>query len=174
METILEIHSVERMNKLKDKCQVMSVLLNRSCGYYNRIKRVIQLPLVFISSALVVVNSYFRDSEKHLREVNIGLNASNIFFIALLNNLKIVEKTENFKTKAFEFFELAHSIENEVFDNNIENEKIKSYQEKYDMVMKSTLLDEIPEHIKNKVKNEFESHHLPLILGRISPNCSET
>ncbi len=163
---------VNRLVKLKDRSEIMSILLNKSCTYYNRIKKIIGFPLNIITSGLVIVNSYFKDNDKNLREINIALNASNILLMALLNNLKITEKIENFKNKSFDFFELSHQIDSDLLINSVDSNKVISFQEKYDAIMKNLLTEDIPEHIKESVKNEYEDRHLPLILGKMSPNNS--
>ena len=172
-EVVINLKSIERLNKLKDKSEVMSLLLSKSCSYVNNIKKVFQYPLILISSALVVVNSYFKDDEmKQLKVVNVTLNASSIFLLAILNNLKIAEQLENFKCKSQEFLELCHLIDASILKEEYEVENIRQLQEKYDVLTKYTLYDSIPNSVKNKVRNEYDNHHLPLILEKISPHNS--
>lgn len=173
----IDIKTISRLTKIKERSEVMSLLLSRSNGYYNTIKKIFQYPLILITSSLVVVNSYFQKEQEHLKEINIALNASNIFLLAVLEKMKIDTKLENFSNKSFEFLELAHTIDAEMFNcsfetGNIEFSKVQNYQEKYDALMKNTLVDEIPEYLKRRIKNEYETFHLPLILGKISPNNS--
>ena len=168
-EVVINLKSIERLNKLKDKSEIMSLVLSKSCSYVNNVQKVFKYPLILISSALVVVNSYFKDDEmKQLKNINIALNASSIFLLAILNNLKIAEQLENFKNQSQLFLELCHLIDSSILKEEYDVETIRQLQEKYDVLMKYTLLDSIPNSVKNKIRNEYDNHHLPLILGKIS------
>ena len=160
--------NIVRLSKLKDKSNIMSLLLSKSCSSLNNSKNIIQYPLILISSALVVVNSYFKE-EQRIKTVNICLNASNIFLMAVLNNLKIVEKIENHKVNSQAFLELAHLIDSCINMGDTDTERTTQLQKDYDMLMKYTLTDAISESVKKKVRNEYEDYDLPLLLGKISP-----
>ena len=100
------------------------------------------------------------------------MNASSIFLLAISNNFKIAEQLENFKCKSQEFLELCHLIDASILKEEYDVETLRQLQEKYDVSTKHTLMDAIPNSVKNKIRNEYYNHHLPLILGKISPHNS--
>lgn len=165
---------MDKISSIKDRCIVMSVLLSKSTSYWNNIGKIIKYPLIMCSSGLVIVNSYFKDDEQSIRLPNVILNSLNVLLMAIMNNLNIQQKIENLNSKAQEFIELSHDIEAEIMCDSVTTEKIIMFQDKFDMIMKYTLTDAIPDSIKKEVRKGYEGKKvLPLILnGMLDPNCS--
>ena len=161
---------MNRLVKLKEKAEILNILLARSVSYWGFIKKILQFPLITSSSLLVVLNSYFKEDEEKMKLVNVVLNGTNVIIMALLNNLSITEKIENFNSKTLELVELVHSIENEMYGTN--EDKVELFQEKFDYITKNILLDAIPSSVKNKVQKEYPHHSFPLIMGFLSNNNS--
>ena len=83
-----------------------------------------------------------------------------------MNMLKIVEKAEHFKQKANDFLKLSHQLEASRSIDQLNNEKLKTLQEKYDMTINGSMIESIPEHIKKNVKTTFEGKKtIPLLIN---------
>lgn len=164
---------MDRIFKIKQKAEIMNVLISESVSYLNKLKTFFQIPLVSISSLLIVLNSYFKEGTRELKIINMTLNGSNIILMGIFNTLKITEQLENLKSKSSEFIDLIHSIENDIYSQNINYETIDIYQKKLDLIIKYTNTDAIPSFIKNKIKKKYPNINFPLVMGGdISPNVS--
>ena len=129
------------------------------------------MPLNFTSSAMVILNSYFKDDDDVKMKIpNIIVNSVNVLMMTSMNMLKVVEKAEHFKQKSNDFLELSHHLEASRSIEQLNNEKLITYQEKYDMLISSLIVESIPEHIKKVVKIMFEGHKtLPLLINGCFP-----
>jgi len=162
---------MDRLKAIKDRAEIMSVLLSKATGYWSYIDKLLKYPLIISSSGLVIINSYFSDKQEDIKIYNLIFNSINILFMAIINNLSLTSKIENYKAKSGEFYELSHEIDAEMMNNNHSNDKIVQLQQKYDMIMKYTLQESIPDKIKNNIRNKFKGKkHLPLCLnGMLNP-----
>lgn len=162
---------MQKLRILQDKSEVMSILLSKANTYFVNLERILKYPLVLSSSGLVIINSYFNEQKEEIRIYNIICNSINIFFLALLNNMGITNKIENFKAKANEFLLLSHKIDANILKNEVNDNIIINYQEIYDTILINTLTESIPENIKKNVRNLYDGKkHLPLTLnGLTSP-----
>ena len=156
-----------RKKELIDRAEVMSVLCSKTSVFWFKLKMIIQLPLIFTSSAMVILNSYFKkDHKKHMQLPNIIVNSLNVLLLTSMNMLKVVEKADHFKSKANEFLELSHQIEASRSIEQLDNEKFITLQDKYDMLIRACMVESIPEHIKRNVKKTFEGKKtVPLFIN---------
>ena len=93
----------------------------------------IKIPLIVCSSVMTAFNSSSFDSNT-MRIPNIILNSLTTLILALIGNLKFVEKQNNFHNNGLKFNRLCHKIE-DTLANDIDNitiEKIREYIEEYD------------------------------------------
>lgn len=161
-----------RLSKTKEKASILNIILNRSISHYNRIKQILQYPLITTSSLLVVLNSYYENDEEKLKLINVILNGTNVVIMAILNNLNITAKIENFNGKVQELIDLIHTIDNSLCNNDYT--KTEELIGKFDLICKNIMTDAIPSYIKNGVQKEYPYISFPLILGTtISPPPSE-
>ena len=157
---------METLNKIKDRAEVMSVLLSKSTSYWSYIDKILKYPLIISSSGLVIINSYFQDQDDDIKLYNVIFNGINVIFMAIINNLSLTSKIENLKSKSQEFYELSHEIEAVIMNDSIDNDKIIHLQQKYDMIMRYTLVEAIPDSIRNKVRDKYDGKKtVPLILN---------
>jgi hypothetical protein len=164
--------SFNRLQKIKEKASILNIILNRSISHYHRIKQILQYPLITTSSLLVVLNSYYEDDEDKMKLINVILNGTNVVIMAILNNINISCKIENFNSKIQELIEIIHIIDNALFNNDYS--RTEDLIEKFDLICRGVIVDAIPSHIKNKVRKEYPYVSFPLILGgSISPPPSE-
>ena len=163
---------MESLIKIKDRSEIMSVLLSRSTSYWSYIDKILKYPLIISSSGLVIINSYFQDQDDDIKLYNVIFNGINVLFMAIINNLALTSKIENLKNKSNEYYELSHEIEAVILNENIDNDKIIHLQQKYDMIMRYTLVEAITENIKYKVRKKFiNKKTLPLMLnGMLEPS----
>jgi hypothetical protein len=162
---------MEQIKILKDRAEVMSVLLDNSSFNWNNISNILKYPVLMVSTSLLILNTYFNEEDKSIRIPNICLNASNVLLLGIINNLDLSKKIENLKTKSLDFLELSHEIDAKILIGNITNEMVINSQIKYDEMYKGILLDAIPYFIKKGVNKKFKGKkHLPIICnGLISP-----
>ena len=162
---------MEQIKILKDRAEVMSVLLDNSAFYWNNINNILKYPVLIFSTGLLIINTYFKETDEDIKIPNITLNACNILLLGIINNLDLSKKLENLKTKALDFLELSHEIDAKILLGDITNDMVINTQAKYDEIYKNILLDAIPYFIKKAVNKKFKGKkNLPLIVnGLISP-----
>ncbi len=162
---------MEQIKIIKEKAEVMSVLLDNSAFYWNNISNTLKYPVLLISTGLLIINTYFKDTDKNIQIPNICLNASNILLLGIINNLDLTKKVENFKTKSLDFLEFSHEIDGKLLIGDITNEMVISSQAKYDELYKNILLDAIPYIIKIRVHHKYKNFKsLPsLVNGMLLP-----
>ena len=162
---------MEQIKILKDRAEVMSVLLDNSSFYWNNINNILKYPVLLVSTSLLIINTYFNEDEKSIRIPNICLNASNVLLLGIINNLDLSKKIDNLKTKSLDFLELSHEIDAKILIGSITNDMVINTQAKYDEIYKNIMIDAIPYFIKKGVNKKFKGKkHLPLICnGLINP-----
>ena len=116
----------ELVDKYSDFCYCMSHLCNRTSNYYNRIKQIIEIPLIFTSSTLAILNSSMREGEA-LRIFNIVINTITAILINVQSRLKISEVSASCKELAIRFDKLQAEIEKSRMFNDISQDKINSF-----------------------------------------------
>ncbi len=159
-------------NDLKDKSELMYILCQKSVSYWLFYDRLIKSPLVLTSSALIVINSYFNEKDKVIQFINIIINGINIFIMAIINNMDLSIKIQNLKNQSNEFITLSHEIDGNMIKKIMNDDIIIKHQEKYDIILKNTDIDAIPEKIKHIVRKKYKSiKTLPLLInGVLSDN----
>lgn len=162
---------MNRVLKIKEKAEIMNILLFRSAKYWSRIKNIFQFPLVLTTGALVVVNSY-EDTKDWVRIMNVIVNSTNVCIMGILNQFKMTEKIANLNEKATEFLELSHKIEAEMYQDDLTNERISTFQDKFDAILKNCMIEAIPDYINNQIKKEYPNKHYPLCMGILSTHSS--
>jgi hypothetical protein len=156
---------MEQIKVLKDRAEVLSVLLDNSAFYWNNISNILKYPVLIFSTGLLIINTYFKETDKNIKIPNITLNACNILLLGIINNLDLTKKIENFKTKSLDFLELIHYIDGKILLGDVNNDIVINTQSKYDEIYKNILLDAIPYFIKSRVHKKFKGKkHLPLFL----------
>lgn len=166
------------MNKLKktlddytDRTFVMSILCNQAQIHYNRIKTILQLPLIITSSVMSIINSSFSyDKDANaLRIINITNNMTTALLLGISNFLKINEKQQNFKISYEKFHKLSSSIETKsISKDEITVEYVNEVILNYDSLCEIISYD-IPEYIKKRVRAEYATKKtLPVIINGIN------
>jgi hypothetical protein len=151
---------------LKDRLHVAGVLCNKSAIYYSRLKNILLFPNLLISSVSMIFNNQNFDPEV-LKYYNTCVNAITVFLIAIMNQLKISENADLFRSSSNGLLSLLHDIENaELKNEELSSEFLANSNQKYDMIMGS--IPNIPSRIKSIVQSEYGGrYHLPIIINGI-------
>ena len=154
------MNNLDVIYQYKDKSFIYNILCIRSSTFFNRVKNVIQAPIILISSVMAILNSSFKPEEMQI--YNIILNGLTAFLMNLAGTYQIAEKASRYKNVGQKWSQLLHLIEDKVNNNNLENDDIRDVVRIYDELI--TQSDDIPEFICNTVKKQFKGRHLPVIL----------
>lgn len=156
---------MEQFKILKDRAEVMSVLLQNASSYHNYINNILKYPVLLTTTGLLIINTYFKENDENIRIPNIVLNGTNMLLLGIITNLDLNKKIENLKIKSLDFLELSHEIDAKILLGNITNEDIINKQLKYDEIYKNVLIDAIPHFIKIRVHKKYKNKNLPLIVN---------
>jgi hypothetical protein len=151
---------------LIDKCEAMSLLTSKANGRWSLIKFIFQIPLILTSSVMCILNSFEIEGKSNMKIPNVVVNGVSVLLLSMQSTMRVAEKCELFKSLSNQFLVLAHQIENE--EEELTNEKIKVYVDKYDSLMASCLFEDIPTSHKKEVMVLFDGRSLPLQLNGAS------
>ena len=152
--------------KLLDKTECLTLLCTRAYSHWSFVKFLLNLPLVFTSSAMCIINSISTDSEK-VKVPNIVVNACSVLLMSLLNSIKPSEKFEGFKKLSQQFLLLSHDLEMlEDHDDDYKN-KLNILSLKYDQLIQDCDFEDIPCKYKNYVSKLFtdNNRYIPIQLN---------
>jgi hypothetical protein len=141
----------ERISKLYDKCEAMSVLCQKATNHWSLIKFIFQIPLILTSSVMCILNS-FDDGKGNLKIVNVVVNGVSVLLISYQSNLKVAEKCELFKNLSNQFLQLAHDVEGRDHESMDRND-INNLIEKYDSFVVQCFLKIYLKNTKEKLLN---------------------
>ena len=94
-------YNIANIEKLLDKSEVLTLLCTRTTTHWSFIKFCFQIPLVFTSSAMCIINSITLDANE-VKIPNIIINAISVLIISINNNVRASEKYELFKQRILE------------------------------------------------------------------------
>ena len=162
------LNSKAKRNKemIKDRTEVASILCSRSSVYYSRLKHLLIIPNLIISSGSAIINNQNFEYET-LKIYNTVVNSVTVLLLGLVTTFKVSENADTFRNTASALTKLLHDIESKEGSDDITVEFITQSTEKYDVLMSN--LPNFPNHIKTKVRNEFGTKkYLPLIINGIA------
>ena len=157
----------ERSVRLLDKCEAMSLLCSKPTSYWSLLKFIFQLPLIFTSAIMCVLNAMENETKNTMKLPNIVVNGVSVMVLSISNQPTVPEKVELFKNLSNQFLLLAHSIE-ALEPENITRDIINSTTEKYDILLQNCLFEDIPKRYKMEVIKAFEGRAVPLQLNGAS------
>lgn len=158
---------------LKDKLEIASILCHNCSNYYYRLKTILIIPTLLISSVSFVCNNQDIDGIV-LKWINSIVNAITIILIGIQSNLKVVENCDIFKNSSTAFTKLLHELEGqEILEDDIDPKYINILMERYDILISN--LPIIPSHIKKQIEEEFGGKkHMPLIVNNLPKLCDDS
>lgn len=150
---------------LLDKTECLTLLCTKASSHWSFVKFLLNLPLVFTSSAMCIINSISTDSEK-VKIPNIVVNACSVLLMSLLNNIKPSEKYDLFKRLQQQYMELSQEIDS-IEGDQISKEQYDILVLKYENLLKDTLFEEIPNSYKQSVSKIYldAEKHIPIQLN---------
>ena len=163
-------NNLDIIQQYKDKAFIYNILSIRTSTFYNRIKNIIQLPIILISSVMAILNSTFPPDDMQIS--NVVLNGCTAFLMNLAGTYQIAEKASRFKSVGQKWSQLLHLIEDKINNSNLDSSDIQDITRIFDEIVSQC--DDIPQFICNNVKKTFRDRHMPVILqdGSSSPSRS--
>jgi hypothetical protein len=156
--------------KILEKSECMTLLCTRTSSHWSLIKFIFNIPLVFTSSAMCIINSISTDANE-VKIPNIVVNAVSVLIMSLSNSIKASEKLDLFHRLSIAFMQLSCEIEN--CNDDVSVDDLKLLNNKYENLVTQCLFEEIPDYVKQKVINTFEFKHKPIQLNGLSGlSCS--
>jgi len=151
--------------KLLDKCEALTLLCTRASARWSYIKFCFNIPLVFTSSAMCIINSISHDANE-VKIPNIVVNAISVLIMSMLNNIKAAEKFESFKKLSQSFMLLSQELDS-IEDNEISVEEYKMYLLKYENLVQQVDFEEIPKSYKNEISNAYvqANRYIPIQIN---------
>lgn len=143
------INSMKSKLKLLDKCEALTLLTTKASSRWSFIKFCFNIPLVFTSSAMCIINSISTDANE-IKIPNIIVNAISVLIMSLANNTRASEKFEIFKKLSQQFMLLSQEID-AIEDDDIPLDEYKLLLLKYENLVQQIDFEEIPISYKNNV-----------------------
>jgi hypothetical protein len=159
------------IEKLLDKCESMTLLCTRTATYWSYIKMGFNIPLVFTSSGMCIINSISTDANT-VKIPNIVVNAISVLIMSLSNSIKASEKFEIFKKLSQQFMLLSQELEALDEEDTDFKEKLNIISLKYDNLIQDCAFEEIPQKTKTNVSKLFSdaNRYLPIQLNGTTGN----
>lgn len=159
------------IEKLLDKCESMTLLCTRTATYWSYIKMAFNIPLVFTSSGMCIINSISTDANT-VKIPNIVVNAISVLIMSLSNSIKASEKFEIFKKLSQQFMLLSQELEALDEEDTDFKEKLNIISLKYDNLIQDCAFEEIPQKTKTNVSKLFSdaNRYLPIQLNGTTGN----
>lgn len=151
--------------KILEKSECMTLLCTKASTHWSLVKFCFNLPLVFTSSAMCIINSISTDANE-VKIPNIVVNAVSVLIMSLNNSIKASEKLDLFHRLSISFMQLSCEIEN--YDDDVNNDELKLLNNKYENLVTQCLFEEIPDYVKRQIINTFQNKHKPIQLNGLS------
>jgi hypothetical protein len=58
---------MEQIKVLKDRAEVLSILLDNSAFYWNNISNILKYPVLIFSTGLLIINTYFKETDENIK-----------------------------------------------------------------------------------------------------------
>ncbi len=159
-------NSINTLKEYRDKTYIYQILSLKTTTFYNRIKQIVQLPIIIISSIMAIINSTFKPDD--LQVANVVLNGMVAFLMNLVGTYQIAEKVGRYKSVSQKFSQLLHLIEDKINNNQNDIEDVRDITRVYDELL--TQCDDVPQFICDKVRRQFNGRlTLPIILNGDTP-----
>jgi len=151
--------------KILEKAECMTLLCTRTATHWNTIKIIFNIPLVFTSSAMCIINSISTDANE-VKIPNIVVNAVSVLIMSLNNSIKASEKLDLFHRLSISFMQLSCEIEN--CDDDVSVDELKLLHNKYENLVTQCLFEVIPDYVKRQIIKICEFKHKPIQLNGLS------
>ena len=154
------------LRQYKDKTYIMSILCYKTESFYTNIHTFFTITLVLTSTIMAISNSYHAHGNTSIKISNIVFNFITILLVSLNTQLKISQRSSEFKLKSQSFNKLTHTIEMLLTNDTIDSIQVQNIISQYDILAENT--DSFPGFIKKNVNRKYgDKYTLPTIA--ISP-----
>jgi len=164
----LSLNQVRLLQSYRDKSYVSNILCVECANYYNNIKTIINVPIVFFNFIIIIMNSMtINNKSDYVTIPNIICNSGTVILMGLITNFKIVEKASVFRITGIKFNKLCHNIENKLTNDieNINSIDITNFISEYDNINEN-LEYFYCNFIKKKIRNKYKNKKtLPNVLN---------
>lgn len=152
---VLTTTQTEMLVSYRDKAYITNILCDETMNFYNIIRNIVNIPLITSSAVMTILNSS-EFSPEQMKYPNVIINGITTLILALINNFKLTEKINNFKTIGLKMIKLTHNIEDKLTNDldNISIDNIRGFINEYDNLNES-LEFSFPNFIKNRVKKRY-------------------
>jgi hypothetical protein len=100
-------NSIRLLQEYRDKCFIYNILCEKSTEFYSFMKNIVSIPLLISSAIMTIFNSgSFKPEE--MQTPNIVVNACTTIIISFMNNFKLAEKCNTFRSLGFKYNKLLH------------------------------------------------------------------
>jgi hypothetical protein len=153
----------------------MYIVCDETSSYYSKIKNTINIPIVFCSAGLSIVNTYdTKDSHTNssIRHLGVVLNILIALSLSILNIYKITEKEFFFSSQSVKFLKIYNKINIEIMKTKTESTKtsIMNIITEYNILCEHIHFH-IPSHIRKSIVKNYKNFNLPfLLLNTIKKN----
>ena len=171
-DIILNNKAKKNLEIIKDKLHVASILCSKSNIYFNRVKMILIIPNLLLSSVGVIVNNNNHIEPEILKIINTVINALTLLLIGIHTSFKISEASDTMKSGVVSLTKLLHTLES--FENSdlLTAEHINQTTLNYDVIMSN--LTDFPQHIRKNVQKEYATQkHLPICINGIKKTIIE-
>jgi hypothetical protein len=168
---VLNTKSKKNLEIIKDRLFVAIVLCSKSSIWYGRLRMVLIIPNLLLSSVGAFINNQNIEHET-LKIVNTIINGLTIMLIGLQTSFRISEHSDSFKNSSNALIKILHDIEARECSDMLSSDYINSATQQYDQIMGN--LPDIPRHIRESVRNEFMTfRHLPILINGVKKTFIE-
>lgn len=164
----LTLEQQQLLQDYRDRAYISAILCEQEVHLNTFYKNLFNLPLIFISSIMSVLNSSNFDPID-MKLPNICLNISTSLLLSLSGSLKFVDKITNFQNVGRKFTKLTHNIEDSLINNinDVNIDTIRKYINEYDNLYEQIDFP-FTNRIKDKITKRFKGNKtLPQILNCI-------
>ena len=167
---MLAQHQIDLLVAYRDRSYVFASLCSSSYEFFSKLRSLMNIPLLIISSLMAILNSGQFQPET-MKLPNIIINACTALILALIANFRLAEKDTEFKKVSIQMTKLCHKIEDDLNNNlrTLTGENISNFIKEYDNIVEN--LDyTFPYFLKERCKKMYKNNRsLPSIL-----NCTTT
>lgn len=158
---------IKLLEDYRDKSDITSILCSQSEEYFSFIRTMVNIPLIFSSSIMTILNSMDEARSNEIKICNIVLNTATATILSLIGNFHLTEQAVNFKAISIKMTKLCHQIEDKL-SIDVETctvDNLRCFINEYD-----TLCEQLdypfPNFIKQKVKKAYQNKMtLPNVLN---------
>jgi len=153
----------------------MYIVCDETSSYYSKIKNTINIPIVFCSAGLSIVNTYdTKDSHTNtsIKHLGVVLNILIALSLSILNIYKITEKEFFFSSQSVKFLKIYNKMNIEIMKTKTEptNTNIMNIITEYNILCEHIQFH-IPSHIRKSIVKNYKNFNLPfLLLNTIKKN----